>query len=132
MSVLELNGRVFDASTTGTLTLTSEGGNATTDVTQGLVKGWINLDGSGTIGISDSNNVGSVTDNSTGNYTVTFSNAMSNSLYATAGIHSANSSFDANFRALPNATTNMLFHTQAGGAVTDPDIVTALAAGDLA
>ena len=38
MSVLELNGRVFDASTTGTLTLTGEGGAATTDVTQGLAK----------------------------------------------------------------------------------------------
>ena len=36
MSVLELNGRIFDASTTGTLTLTGEGGAATTDVTQGL------------------------------------------------------------------------------------------------
>jgi hypothetical protein len=40
MSVLELNGRVFDASTTGTLTLTGEGGAATTDVTQGLAKVW--------------------------------------------------------------------------------------------
>ena len=38
MSVLELNGRIFDASTTGTLTLTSESGAATTDVTQGLAK----------------------------------------------------------------------------------------------
>ena len=38
MSVLELNGRIFDASTTGTLTLTGEGGAATTDVTQGLNK----------------------------------------------------------------------------------------------
>ena len=41
MSVLELNGRIFDASTTGTLTLTGEGGAATTDVTQGLAKHWI-------------------------------------------------------------------------------------------
>ena len=40
MSVLELNGRIFDASTTGTLTLTGEGGAATTDVTQGLGKCW--------------------------------------------------------------------------------------------
>ena len=45
MSVLELNGRVFDASTTGTLTLTGEGGAATTDVTQGLAKAWLHLDG---------------------------------------------------------------------------------------
>ena len=44
MSVLELNGRVFDASTTGTLTLTGEGGAATTDVTQGLAKALVTLD----------------------------------------------------------------------------------------
>ena len=45
MSVLELNGRVFDASTTGTLTLTGEGGAATTDVTQGLAKALVTHDG---------------------------------------------------------------------------------------
>ena len=62
MSVLELNGRIFDASTTGTLTLTGEGGAATTDVTQGLNKAWINLNGTGTIALRDSLNVSGVTD----------------------------------------------------------------------
>ena len=57
MSVLELNGRIFDASTTGTLTLTSEGGNATTNVTQGLLKSWLNMNGQSTIAINDSFNM---------------------------------------------------------------------------
>ena len=75
MSVLELNGRVFDASTTGTLTLTGEG-SATTDVTQGLAKSWINFNGTGTIAARDSFNVTSITDDATGNYRVTIANDM--------------------------------------------------------
>jgi len=80
MSVLELNGRVFDASTTGTLTLTGEG-SATTDVTQGLVKVWIDLDGTGTISISDSLNISSVADNTTGDHTLSYTNNMNSANY---------------------------------------------------
>ena len=82
MSTLELNGRVFDASTTGTLTLTSEGGAATTDVTQGLAKAWVNLDGTSSgAAARDSFNVASTTDTGTGNYKQTFTNNMSNDDY---------------------------------------------------
>mgnify|MGYP003647837067 CR=1 FL=1 len=83
MSTLELNGRVFDASTTGTLTLTSEGSNATTNVTQGLAKAWVNLDGTSSgAAARDSFNVASTTDTGTGNYKQTFTNNMSNDDYA--------------------------------------------------
>ena len=85
MSVLELNGRVFDASTTGTLTLTSEGGAATTDVTQGLAKCWVNFDGTGTIASRDSFNIASLTDTGTGHYDPNFSNNMSNNDYSATG-----------------------------------------------
>ena len=81
MSVLELNGRVFDASTTGTLTLTGEGGAATTDVTQGLAKGWINF-GTGSATIRDSFNHSSVTDNATGDFSPVITNAFANIHYA--------------------------------------------------
>ena len=82
MSVLELNGRIFDASTTGTLTLTGEG-SATTDVTQGLAKAWVNLDGTSSgAAARDSFNVASTTDTGTGNYKQTFTNNMSNDDYA--------------------------------------------------
>ena len=80
MSVLELNGRIFDASTTGTLTLTSESGAATTDVTQGLDKVLVsNLNGTGTIALRDSLNVSGVTDVSQGKYTVAINNDMAQS-----------------------------------------------------
>jgi len=119
-------------STAGSIAVTGEGNSTTTNLQQGLLKSWLNLDGSGTIGISDSYNVGSVTDNGTGSYAKTLSNAMSNSLYATGGGHSANSSFDANSRVLPSTTTSIVMYTQAGGAVADADVVTALVSGDLA
>lgn len=77
MSVLELNGRVFDASTTGTLTLTGEG-SATTDVTQGLAKAWIQATSASSISTQDSFNFSSVTDTSAGRLTPNFSTNMSN------------------------------------------------------
>ena len=47
-----------------------------------LAKAWVNLDGTGTIAINDSYNVSSITDNATGDYTVTFSTAMTDANYA--------------------------------------------------
>ena len=76
MSVLELNGRIFDASTTGTLTLTGEGGAATTDVTQGLTKALDNFNGTGTIATRDSFNDCELTDVSTGSINVAITNNM--------------------------------------------------------
>ena len=39
---------------------------------QFIAKGWINMNGTGTISIVDSHNVSSITDDSTGHYTVTW------------------------------------------------------------
>ena len=49
-----------------------------------LAKAWVNFNGTGTIAIRDDFNVSSLTDNGTGDYTVTFSNAMSNTNYSVA------------------------------------------------
>ena len=46
-----------------------------------IVKTWVNFNGSGTVAIRDSYNVGSITDNGTGTYTVNFSTAMTNANY---------------------------------------------------
>ena len=53
-----------------------------TDPQQGIAKVWINFNGTGTIAIRDSFNVASITDNGTGDYTVTYSNAMADTNYA--------------------------------------------------
>ena len=41
-----------------------------------FARAWVNFNGTGTVAIRDSFNVSSITDNGTGNYTVTFTNAM--------------------------------------------------------
>ena len=64
---------------------TSEGGAATTNIAQGLAKAWINFEGDGTIAISDSFNVTSITDRGSGLYTITIANDMSNALYSITG-----------------------------------------------
>ena len=66
----------------GTIQDTSAGSSSTpAQIEQGRAKVWVNLQGDGTAAIRDSFNVSSITDNGTGNYTVTFSNAMSNDDY---------------------------------------------------
>jgi len=74
--------------------IASRDGTESTDVTNvinGSAKAWVNFNGTGTVAIRDSFNVSSITDNSTGNYTVTFTNALSNANYsAIISIASAN------------------------------------------
>ena len=48
------------------------------EIAQGRAKAWINFNGKDTVAIRDSFNVSSLTDNSTGNYSMNFSTAMSN------------------------------------------------------
>jgi hypothetical protein len=51
-------------------------------VVNGSAKSWVNFNGIGTIAARDSFNVTSLTDNGTGDYTVTYSNSMGNGNYA--------------------------------------------------
>lgn len=45
-------------------------------------RAWVRFNGTGTVAINGSANVSSITDNGTGNYTVTFTNAMPDANYA--------------------------------------------------
>jgi hypothetical protein len=56
-------------------------------VAQGRAKAWVNFNGTGTVAIRDDFNVSSITDNGTGDYTVTFDNAMPSANYAVALSH---------------------------------------------
>ena len=84
---IEVTNIKFDSDTTsmiisnaGQVTVQGEGSN-TTNLQQGLCKSWISYRGTSTVEIRDSLNVGSLTDNSTGDYTITFTNNMGNNLY---------------------------------------------------
>ena len=83
MSSLKVDNITGRGSTGFTGSVKSEGGNTTTDLQQGLVKAWVNLNGTGTIAIADSFNVTSCSDDGTGQYTVTIANNMANTNYAT-------------------------------------------------
>lgn len=47
-----------------------------------LARAWVNFNGTGTIAIRADGNVSSLTDNNTGDYTVSFSNSLTNANYA--------------------------------------------------
>jgi hypothetical protein len=47
-----------------------------------LCRAWVNFNGTGTVAIRGSFNVSSITDNGTGDYTVNFTNSISDSNYA--------------------------------------------------
>ena len=66
-------------------TLKDASGNnsiATNFVANGSAKVWSNLNGTGTIALRDSFNVGSATDQGTGDYTINFTNNMNNDDYS--------------------------------------------------
>jgi len=64
---------------TGAQVLSDIGGAPAGD---SVVKAWINFNGTGVIAINDSFNVTSITDNGTGNYTVTWDTDFANTNYA--------------------------------------------------
>ena len=112
------------------ITIVAGAGNVTTtNVEQGLAKVWVQFDGQASGAASrDSFNVGSMTDNGTGNYTVNFSNNMFNDDYASAGI--------GNTQAVTSeavATTGItLLSANASGSQSDVTIMATSILGDLA
>lgn len=52
---------------------------------RGVAASWVNFNGTGTVAIRDSENVASITDNGTGDYTENFTTAMSDANYAVVG-----------------------------------------------
>lgn len=69
-------------------------------VINGSAKAWVNFNGESTVAIRASFNVSSITDNGTGDYTVNFTNAMTDANYALVNqINWVNSAFGATGRA---------------------------------
>ena len=126
--------KIGGVASAGTIAVIAEGGTNTTNLAQGLTKQWCNLDGAGTIGINDSFNVSSVTDNSTGNYAFTCTSNFSNIYHTPSGTCQAvtnYSSVDLPSQPLTTGYPNFrCFHIGASG--IDPDPVTYKSCGDLA
>lgn len=64
-----------------TLTLPATTGTVLNDATVGVCRAWVNFNGTGTVAIRASFNVSSITDNGVGDYTVNFTNVLSDANY---------------------------------------------------
>ena len=78
-SVLKVN-TLTGVTTAGSIVVTGEGNSTTTNLQQGLAKAWLQHNSSHAI--QDSFNFASITDNSTGNYTLNYSNDFNNAFYS--------------------------------------------------
>ena len=80
-STLKIN-TLTGVSTAGSIAVTGEGNSTTTNLQQGLAKCWANIDGTSTAHIDDSFNTSGITDNATGDYSISLNNDMSSTDYA--------------------------------------------------
>lgn len=124
MSEIRAN-TISDAAGTGPVTLTK----------QSAAKAWANLNGTGTISLRDSENVSSLTDNGTGQYAVSLTNAFAAADYAVAA--SAANAARRGFANLGNAglaagSFPVFSVSAATSATIDIGIITASAHGNLA
>jgi len=83
MSTLNVDALVGNTSANA-ITVRGEG-SATTSLQQGLAKQWVQFEGDGTVSITDSFNVAALTDTTTGDYNLSFSNNMNNAGYSMSG-----------------------------------------------
>ena len=107
--------------TAGSITVQGEG-TATTNLQQGLAKAFICIDVSATAAFSsdDSFNIASITDNATGNFGITFTNAMKTGRYsAPAGCYTT-SGHSINTAGESTSGTSLRMADQGGG-VADID-----------
>jgi len=65
----------------------SDGSSPVTLTKQNAAKAWVNLNGTGTIAISDSLNHSSATDSATGKYVFNFTNSFGNTSYVSSGLN---------------------------------------------
>lgn len=100
----------------------------------GVASAWVKFDGTGVVSIYDSYNVTSITDNSTGTYTVNFTNNMADTNYAvvvTAQAGDRTSAYTAYCDSM--AVGSCVIHTQAASiGVADLDLISVVIYGDLA
>ena len=118
------------------ITLVKSEGSANTNLKQGLIKAWMNLNGSGTIALRDSFNVSGVVDNGGGNYTKSLTNNMAATHSSgTAGSGCSNTAYaDRSVSVLATATSSFQVNTGQDYTVNRADSLytQTLAAGDLA
>lgn len=78
----------INAATSTGLSVSSDGSGIVKLQSNGVTTNalaWVNFNGTGTVAIRSSYNVSSITDNGTGDYTINFTNALSDANYSSVG-----------------------------------------------
>jgi hypothetical protein len=96
----------------------------TTYSARGIAKAWVNFDGTGTIAARDSENVSSLTDNGTGQYSINLSNAFGAVDYTVSGVTGNDDTANSGLRTLnayiPSSTSSSIrVHTSAVSSTTN-------------
>ena len=91
----------------------------TTEQSQ-LCKAWVNFDGTGTVAIRASYNVSSITDNSTGDYTVNFTTALADPNVSICGMkNNQSSNIGANLKITAYSSTSVRIASFENNTATD-------------
>ena len=128
----EVANAYVDTVTAGRVTLTGSAASppaANSLDKDNLLKGWVRLNGTGTIAITDGRNVSGLVDSGTGNYTVTWDTDFANANYAvvcTAGSN-INRICTANSHAAGSVVIRINDDT---GVARDEDLISVIAIGD--
>ena len=115
-----------------------DGTNKSQNVVAAITKGWINLSYAGSAARNDSLNVGSVTDNGTGDFTFGFTNNFNYDGYCTYGLGGGHANADGHWDyqiGLNNSATSssqVRAYTSTSAAFRDATGVSILWTGDLA
>lgn len=111
----------------GRVTAASNGSSVATDQ---IAKAWVNFNGTGTIAIRDSFNVTSLTDVSTGNYYVNFTNALSNANYSVVGSTGGGAGYRLNNFLRTSSSTQVHIYPNSGTTRVDSDYINIVVFGD--
>jgi hypothetical protein len=121
-----------------TLTDASSGNStAMSTIFNGTAKVWVNFNGTGTVAIRDGTNAASLTDEGTGDYTVNFTSAMTDTNYCTNVAADSDTKNQAarigtTYSLGTTSSIRMIVYNSAAGAHQDPAVNNVSVQGDLA
>jgi hypothetical protein len=127
--------KLTGTSTAGSIVVTGEGNSTTTNLQQGLVKAWFQIDAASGV-LDDSFNYSSSSDNGTGSFSQTFTNNMANQNYSFVAMpgHDDNTEPGATMANMHKALTSgtRVRIANHAGSLVDEQECNGMSAGDLA
>jgi hypothetical protein len=102
----------------------ASGGIPTVKGQQLIPTAWVNFNGTGTVAIRDSENVSSIADNSTGDYSVNFISSLANTTYCVLGVNTSTESNNATCMPSSYSTSNIRVNSRNGsGGLMDGSVL---------